>query len=239
MTRWMALGPDQGGTRACLVDAGTLLQQGLFASADEARAALDAGTAEPIAIGGRTPHAVPTAILPESAGTLPSAVQDRPPDAISGWSRLRLAGVLAARPHWDGVIVETGPQAHHWIHVSADEIVSFQGTATPRLIAALGGGDTAEPEAVEATLSRPERLAAHLHGAAATARPAAITGHLIGAEIAASKPYWLGQDVIVLGTGDILQKALAAQGTTAVTEDPDAALARGLAVYAERSGHIS
>ena len=89
----------------------------------------------------------------------------------------------------------------------------MQGVLTPGLIDALDGADMPYAAAMESTLSRPERLAAHLHEAKVSDDPSAITGHLFGAELAATRPYWLGQQVAVLEDDpSALLAALEAQG---------------------------
>ena len=109
-----------------------------------------------------------------------------------------------------------------WVQVSAGEVVSFQTFMTGELfallsaqsvlrhsIAATGWDAEAFAAAVSETLSRPERLAARLFGLRAaglvgdqapeTAR-ARLSGLLIGAELAAARPYWLGQAVLLVGS---------------------------------------
>lgn len=92
----------------------------------------------------------------------------------------------------------------------------MMGCLTPRLIADLGGAETPDMTALSDTLSRPERLAAQLRSAQVAGDAAAITGHLVGAELAAAKVYWLGQEVVLLGQGPYYD-ALKVQGVL-VTE---------------------
>jgi len=237
MALWLAHGPDAGGVRLCLLDGQILQEQSLFS---DPSAALNADSAQgraTVPINGTTPQAVPVRVLPEAADAVPTVTQETPPDALSGWARLRIAGVLATRPNWDGVVVDVTDQTTHWIHVSADEIVSFQGFATGRLIVALGGAADASADAADQTLSRPEKLAAHLHSASLGGDARALTGHLIGAEIAAAKPYWLGQQVIVLSDSRNLAQILQSQGAVAETAAPQDMLARGLAALADAAGY--
>lgn len=236
MTLWLACGADDGGVRLCLMDDDILQEQSLFS---DAGAALDSDRARgriAVRIGGTAPQAVPVRVLPDTAGAVPTATQETPPDALSGWARLRIAGVLASRPNWDGVVVDVTEQTTHWIHVSAAEIVSFQGFATGRLVTALGGAAEASADAADQTLSRPERLAAHLHAASLGGDARALTGHLIGAEIAAAKPYWLGQEMVVLSRTRSLARILRSQGAMAETAAPQDMLERGLAAFAQAAG---
>ncbi|RKF13453.1 2-dehydro-3-deoxygalactonokinase [Roseovarius spongiae] len=232
MTRWLAVGPEADMVRACLMDGDILLEQSLFRDEEAALAAYPDHAEKAVRVGAGAPHATPTAILPNLVAQVPAVTQETPPDLLGGWARLRVAGVAASRPHWEGVVLDAGSESNHWVHVSADEIVSFQGAATPRLIAALDGAPVADDEAADSTLSRPERLSAHLHGALLAGDARAVTGHLLGAEIAAAKPYWLGQEVIVLSQTDTLAALLRGQGADAVTAAPDDMLARGLAARA-------
>ena len=95
-----------------------------------------------------------------------------------------------------------------------------------------GWDDEAFAGAVSDAMARPEALAnrffslraegllADLTTEAATAR---LSGLLIGAELAAARPYWLGQKIVLIGAPRLSQHyaaALALQG--AVTETADA-----------------
>lgn len=156
------------------------------------------------------------------------------PPALSRGSEAALAGHLAAAPGFDGVILAVPPGAEEtvWAQVSAREIVSFQSVLTPLLRRALDAPppNTGFEAALEDTLSRPERLAAHLAADRAADAGNALA-HLLGAELAAAKPYWLGQPVVLLAepeeAGPYL-RALAAQGVTATRAGFDAALLAGL-----------
>jgi 2-dehydro-3-deoxygalactonokinase len=95
-------------------------------------------------------------------------------------------------------------------------------------------------KAVSDALSKPEALAARLfglraggllQGVSAAATRAALSGYLIGSELAAARPYWLGQNVAILGTGAqarAYQSALAQQGVTAMLVDSERATLAGL-----------
>lgn len=179
---------------------------------------------------------VPAPVLPEGGGAVPDLVQADPPGRLAGSDRIAIAGFLAGRPHWDGVICVIGPDLSQWVQISADEVVSFQGCVTGRLLRLLGGADTADAQAVADTLSRPERLAARLRSAEVAGDAAALTGALIGAELAAAKPYWLGQRVGLIGTAAAHAAALQAQGVSAEQEPAEAMQAAGLQALAGRAG---
>jgi 2-dehydro-3-deoxygalactonokinase len=88
-------------------------------------------------------RAVPAQVLPDS-GALSPLTQAAPPGLLPATACLRLAGVLATRPQWDGVCLLPGTDVTHWVHVSAGEVVSFASFLTPRL-AQLLGADAASP----------------------------------------------------------------------------------------------
>ncbi|MEO0371534.1 MAG: hypothetical protein AAF231_08790 [Pseudomonadota bacterium] len=123
---------------------------------------------------------------------------------------------MRAHPNWDGVVILGDESVHHWLHISAGEGISMMGFLTPKLRADLMGAERPDLEAVSDTMSRPERLAAQLQSASLLGDFAAVTGHLIGAELAAAKVYWLGQEVVSIGSASYVE-ALQAQGVS-VTE---------------------
>ncbi|MEO0767695.1 MAG: 2-dehydro-3-deoxygalactonokinase, partial [Pseudomonadota bacterium] len=107
-----------------------------------------------------------------------------------------------------------------WVHISAGEIVSFRTAMTGEMFALLStqsvlrhsmgtGWDAASfASGVSQALSRPEGLAASLFSLRAEglldglnpdAARARLSGLLIGAELAAMRPYWLGQQVALIG----------------------------------------
>ncbi|WEF25780.1 2-dehydro-3-deoxygalactonokinase [Paracoccus sp. S3-43] len=174
---------------------------------------------------------------------LPGLAQDRPTDLIVG-PVPRIAGHLAARPDFDGVLCLPGsPSA--WVQISASEVVSFRTFLTAEILSALAAQDDATADAgfadaVAQAMSRPAALAAELSSVRADlalnriGRAAArtrIAGLLIGAELAAARPWWLGQNVVILGQGwlaDCYAAALAAQGVVAERADPAQAWLAGM-----------
>ncbi|MTE01352.1 2-dehydro-3-deoxygalactonokinase [Paracoccus sp. YIM 132242] len=173
---------------------------------------------------------------------LPGLVQDRPADLI-GAQATRIAGHLARHPDFDGVLCLPGQQTV-WAHLSAGEVVSFRSFLTGELLSALtasmpDGASAGFAEAVQDALSRPAGLAAELSSARArlamglTTPPAAhaqMAGLLIGAELAAARPWWLGQPVTVIGHGwlaDRYAEALVTQGLAPAMADPTRALLDG------------
>ena len=154
----------------------------------------------------------------------PGLSQRKPsPDVMRG-EETQISGYLAQNPQFDGVICLPGTHTK-WVQVSAGEVVSFQTTMTGEMFALLSQSSvlrhsvTAEGwdqatflEAVNRTLSRPAHLATDLFGIrardlllneAASAARGRLSGLLIGLELAATKPYWLGQRVVLIGAPDL------------------------------------
>ena len=183
---------------------------------------------------------------------VPGTRQARPVDMTQG-DEVRVAGFLARNPSWDGVICCVG-RVTTWAHVSADELVSFQAALTGEMFEYLShrAQITAENaatwdsdafgDALDATLSRPETLAMRLHGLRAQKTlgacddpvlASALAGCLVGAELAASRPYWLGQRVAVIGDGPLVSRyetALGRQGVPVERMTAEEATIEGLRV---------
>lgn len=202
----------------------------------------------------------PCPALPDGLTRAPSATMDvrvipgikqlQPADVMRG-EETQIAGFLSLNPKWDGVICLPGTHTK-WVHVSADEVVSFQTFMTGEMFALLSGrsvlqhsigdgwDDTAFATAVSEAISKPEALAARLfnlranelvNGQCRDGARARLSGLLIGAELAAARPYWLGQSVAVLGAGNlskIYTTALTAQGVPVTQADGDRATLAGL-----------
>lgn len=239
MSHWRLCGHDGRAGRACALDGARVLAEAGGATPDEALAALTAGSGPVLRVGEGMAARLPAPLLSESGPTLPGFTQESPADVLDGWTRLLLIGLTEARPDWDGVACVLTPTLAHWVHLSAREAVSCLSFLTPRLVTALDGAEDVDAAALADSLSRPERLAAHLRAAEVTGRPEALTGHLLGAELAAARPYWLGQSVALVapaGAASGRASALGAQGVPVTCHDPEAlfapalsALARGMA----------
>lgn len=173
---------------------------------------------------------------------IPGLKQTNPADVMRG-EETQIAGFLALNTGWDGVICLPGTHSK-WVQISAGEVVSFQTFMTGEMFALLSQhsilrhsvagtdwDDAAFDDALEDTLARPERLAARLFSLRANDllndQPAAVararlSGLLIGAELAAARPYWLGQNIAIIGTPDAAAPyatALAKQGAAANIAD--------------------
>ena len=211
--------------------------------------------------------AVPCAATPEGftkpdAGDLDVYIiaglkQADPADVMRG-EETQIAGFLSMNKNWDGVICLPGSHTK-WAHISADEVVSFQTYMTGDLFAAISGNtvlkhsvnsddwdNDAFDGGVADAMARPERLAARLFSLRAegllngmqngTAK-ARLSGLLIGAELAGAKPYWLGQQVAVIGAGGLCSlyvRALAAQSAPATQVKGDAITLAGLTAAFKR-----
>jgi 2-dehydro-3-deoxygalactonokinase len=157
-------------------------------------------------------------------------------------------------PDWDGVICLPGTHTK-WVQMSAGEIVSFQTFMTGEIFALLSTASvlrysvqsddwdqTAFDHAVDEAMSRPEAIAARLFGLRAASllndlpeatAKSRLSGLLIGAELAAAKPYWLGQSLTIIGAksmGDGYAAALAAQHVPVIRTDTTRMTLAGLKV---------
>lgn len=212
----------------------------------------------PAATNGFTPAPTKDATL--NVHIIPGISQDSPADVMRG-EETQIAGFLSRNPGWDGIICLPGSHTK-WVHVSADEIVSFQTYMTGELFAAIsdhtvlkhsvdstGWDDAVFEAAVNETMSRPERLAANLfslraegllHNMNNEAARSRLSGLLIGTELAGAKPYWLGQQIAVIGAGNIASlyvKALGLQGAPATQVQGDSVTLAGLiAAYRRLKG---
>jgi 2-dehydro-3-deoxygalactonokinase len=193
---------------------------------------------------------------------LPGLCQRTPADVMRG-EETQIAGYLAQNPDFDGVICLPGTHTK-WAQISAGEVVSFRTFMTGEFFALLskssvlrhslakGWDEDAFAMAVSDGLSKPEAMAsrffslraesllADLDGATATAR---LSGILLGAELAAAKPYWLGQRVALIGNAALSQhyaSALGLQGVTSETADATEVTLAGLrAAYEQIKEHVS
>ncbi|MDG1341268.1 MAG: 2-dehydro-3-deoxygalactonokinase [Paracoccaceae bacterium] len=182
---------------------------------------------------------------------IPGIKQNTPSDVMRG-EETQIAGFLALNENWDGVICLPGTHTK-WVQVSAGEIVSFQTFMTGELfsvisdktvlrhtISPVGWDNDAYLAAVDDAMAKPERLAARLFSLraedlltdlAGTAARSRLSGLLVGAELAAARPYWLGQNVAIIGAGEISRlygQALSAQGVPATLADGSRFVLAGL-----------
>ncbi|MFY0311247.1 2-dehydro-3-deoxygalactonokinase [Leisingera sp. D0M16] len=179
---------------------------------------------------------------------LPGLSQAAPCGVMQG-ALARLSGFLQLNPDWDGVVCLPGAVTH-WVQVSAREAVSFQSALTGQLAQAAAQATGLEPagewdkaalaDAAADGIARPEQLAARLASVqasavlgqmpAATAR-ARLWGLLLGAELAAARPYWLGQNLALIAEPPLQAlygAALEAQALPVSLADPARMALEGL-----------
>ncbi len=173
-----------------------------------------------------------------SIRVLPGVKQISPPDLMAG-EAVQIAGFLRSQPDFDGVLCI--PDLHtKWVHISAGEIVSFKTFMTGELLALMSQQSVLHESvtsncwdqsvflnAISDAMAQPQSLAAQLFAihagkvlsdVSAQAARSRLWGLLIGVELAGSRPYWLGQNVAIFGTGTIAQhycSGLAEQGVPA------------------------
>ncbi|MEQ9039266.1 MAG: 2-dehydro-3-deoxygalactonokinase [Silicimonas sp.] len=185
-----------------------------------------------------------------SVHILPGLKQDSPADVMRG-EETQIAGHLAREPGFDGVICLPGTHTK-WTQISAREVVSFRTFMTGEMFALLarqsvlrhtvgdGWDDAAFAEAVGDAMARPEAMAARLfslraegllHGLDPASARSRLSGTLIGAELAAARPYWLGQDLVIIGDASLGRRyaeALEQQGLSPRIIDATVATQAGL-----------
>jgi len=233
MSDWIALGRTPAGYVGYALNKGRVQEQASGADAQEVLTALNLPDALIMRIGEGDASSVPCAVLPGAGQVLPALSQVQPADIINGWVRLWIAGYLQKHPDWDGIVCALHGDVTHWLHISAGEVVSCQSSLTQRLFAALNMAlATPDDHAIADSLSRPERLATQLRAAEVGGDGACALGHLIGAELAATRAYWLGQQVVVIGEGPMAAAygaALQGQGVPIELAAANDVLADGLA----------
>ena len=178
-------------------------------------------------------------------------MQADPPDVMRG-EETQIAGLLAKRSGFDGTLCLPGTHTK-WVRVSAGEVVGFRTCMTGELFALAaersvlrhsvddGWDEAAFAEAVADGLARPEQLAARFFAVRAEALltglgpgvgRARLSGALIGAELAATRAWWLGTEVVIVGgraQAAAYHAALAPQGVAAEVEDAGEMTLLGLA----------
>lgn len=168
---------------------------------------------------------------------IPGLSQPQPADVMRG-EETQIAGFLSQNPKFDGVLCLPGTHTK-WAHISAEEVVSFRTFMTGEIFELLttrsvlrhnigeGLDQPAFTEAIGDAMAKPEAIAARLFSLRSESLLAGLdpdvargrlSGFLIGMELAASRPYWLGRQVAVIGTpqlSSLYGAALATQGIVA------------------------
>ena len=145
-----------------------------------------------------------------------------------------LGDFVADHAKWDGIVVFAGPVTT-WAHISAGELISFRSSVALKMACDVirdRGLDTPDHlgdafnDAVGSGLSNPESVFSKL---SASVGAETHLGHVLGADLAAFRTYWLGQDIVILGEGDAAHwiKAALKSQFAMVRSDPQDYLGRG------------
>ncbi|WP_114009318.1 2-dehydro-3-deoxygalactonokinase [Cohaesibacter intestini] len=190
---------------------------------------------------------------------VPGLKQDRSADVMRG-EEVQIAGYLAKDKEFDGVLCLPGTHSK-WVRISAGEVVSFQTAMTGEMFAVIanhtvlkhslgeeGLNEELFLEAVSEGMAHPARLTSRLFslraeslltGLKAADVRARLSGLLIGMELAATKPYWLGQRISLIGEASLCHlydMALSEECVKPEVENGlDMTLAGLMAVYRQRA----
>jgi 2-dehydro-3-deoxygalactonokinase len=151
---------------------------------------------------------------------LPGLSQADPPDVMRG-EETQIAGFLALNPGFQGVLCLPGTHSK-WVAIAGGEVVRFATFMTGELFALLAGQSVlrltlldAEPDptafakAGAVALTDPAavpaglfslRAGALLHGLGPQQAAGRLSGLLIGAELAAARPFWEETELVLIGT---------------------------------------
>jgi 2-dehydro-3-deoxygalactonokinase len=165
----------------------------------------------------------------------------------------QIRGFLSIFSNFDGIICLPGTHTK-WVHVSAGEVISFRTFMSGELFDLLskysvlkhsvksdGWDDKEFKSAVSESISNPQKIfsdffklrADHLLKQVEQSElRSKLSGYIIGAELAGAKPYWLGQNVVILGNNNlskIYKIALEGQGIFAQQIDATECTLNGLA----------
>jgi len=186
-----------------------------------------------------------------SVRILPGIMQKSPSDVMRG-EETQIAGYLSKKPNFDGVICLPGTHTK-WVHISAGEIISFRTFMTGEIFQLLSEYSILKNsvksdkfdtdsflQAFEDTYSNPALLSSKLFGIRATdlleniptkLLKAKLSGYLIGSELAGSKSYWLGRDIVMIGNANLCvlyEKALKKLGLNISLENTQDITLNGL-----------
>ncbi|WP_127902902.1 2-dehydro-3-deoxygalactonokinase [Solirhodobacter olei] len=200
---------------------------------------------------GLTP--VPTADPRLSVHIIPGLCQRDPADVMRG-EETQIAGFMAETPGFEGVLCLPGTHTK-WVRLKAGRVTAFQTFLTGELFSLLsrhsvlshlmageGWDQQAFETALDAALAAPERTSASLfslraeallEGLAPAAARARLSATLIGAELAAARPFWQDQALAVVGAAAVARayaSALTGQGRPVLTTSGDSAALAGLAM---------
>lgn len=199
-----------------------------------------------------TSAVTPLVKVPDARVWIAGGVSQTDPADVMRGEETQIAGLLAARPQFDGVVCLPGTHTK-WARISAGEICSFQSFMTGEIFSLLATqsvlrhtvqaeafDEAAFDGAVRDALAQPHRAYGRMFQLRAGAlvgdlapevARARLSGMLIGWELAGAKPYWLGQEVVLIGSpalSKLYARALTAQGVQVTEAGIDATTLAGL-----------
>lgn len=181
---------------------------------------------------------------------LPGLSQSGPADVMRG-EETQIAGFLANRPDFEGTVCLPGSHAK-WVHVAGQKIAKFTTVMTGEIFAALsqhtvlrhsmgdGHSEADFLKGVGEAMNSPETVAGRffslraeglLTGLEPVAAASRLSGLLIGLELSATRDYWTGHKVALVGAGaltDLYAAALKLNGTDAAIMSGDGMVRAGL-----------
>ena len=168
--------------------------------------------------------------------------QNNPADVMRG-EETQIRGFLSNFSNFDGIICLPGTHTK-WVQVSAGEVISFRTFMSGELFALMSkysvlkhsvnsdGWNYQEfNSAVSESISNPQKLFSDFFKLRAddllkkvekSVLRSKLSGHIIGTELAGAKPYWLGQNIVILAKSDlskVYKAALEGQGVFAQEVD--------------------
>ena len=168
--------------------------------------------------------------------------QNDPADVMRG-EETQIRGFLSNFSNFDGIICLPGTHTK-WVQVSAGEVISFRTFMSGELFALMseysvlkhsvnsdGWNDQEFNSAVSESISNPQKLFSDffklraddlLNKVEKSVLRSKLSGHIIGTELAGAKPYWLGQNIVILAKDDlskVYKAALEGQGVLAQEVD--------------------
>ena len=178
--------------------------------------------------------------------------QNNPADVMRG-EETQIRGFLSIFSNFDGIICLPGTHTK-WVHVSAGEVISFRTFMSGELFALMskysvlkhsvnsnGWNDQEFKSAVSESISKPQKIFSDffklraddlLNKVEKSVLRSKLSGYIIGAELAGAKPYWLGQNIVILAKDDLskmYKAALEGQGVFAQEMDATKCTLDGLA----------
>jgi 2-dehydro-3-deoxygalactonokinase len=182
----------------------------------------------------------------------PGLSQADPPDVMRG-EETQIAGYLTTNPDFVGVLCLPGTHTK-WVRVDHGRVLGFSTFMSGELFAILsahstlrygmscdGWNESMFLEQLARTLKQPETLTARLFGIRARSllqelpagsAQAALSGQLLGIELAGTRSLWQDNHMVIIGKDTLAKRyaiALASQGVSATTHSGDELVLTGLA----------